>query len=248
MSISVAMITYNGETKIEKTLKSVRGWVDEIAAVDSHSTDATVQILSRYRARVFDEDWKGEGLQYQSVVSKCTSEWILILDQDEVVTETLQKAIIQELINPRFEVYELTLQNICFGKRMNVGQTMHKKILFKKGCETFKKTAWHSEMSTEYPVGKINGIIDHYTYNDIEEYFDKFNRYTSDLAVEMFKKGKAASFSKIILSPIIVFFQQYLFKKNMFNGMEGFLLSLFSALYASIKYAKLRELRRNSSK
>jgi glycosyltransferase involved in cell wall biosynthesis len=184
MKISVAMITFNGGTKIEKTLHAMQGFADEIVAIDSHSTDSTTRILAHYNARVYDEDWKGEGFQYKSAVSKCTHEWILILDQDEVLTEEVKNAITRELTNPRFSVYELTLKNICFGKRMNFGQTMHKKILFKKGCETFNEAAWHSEMCTKEPVGKIDGIIDHYTYDDIAEYFEKFNRYTSDIALE----------------------------------------------------------------
>ena len=41
--ISVAIITFNEETNIRRTLDSVK-WVDEIVVVDSGSTDRTVAI------------------------------------------------------------------------------------------------------------------------------------------------------------------------------------------------------------
>ena len=248
LKISVAMITYNGENIIEKTLKAVYGWADEIVAVDSHSSDSTPRILSRYNARVYAEDWKGEGLQYKSAVSKCKNEWVLILDQDEVITEELKSAIAAELSNPGFAVYELKFKNICFGKPMRFGQAMYKRVLFKKGIETFDAVAWHSQLSTSLKAGRINGHIEHYNYNSIEEYFSKFNRYTSDLASEMHRTGKTAGLSRIFLNPVFNFLKDYLFRLNFLNGYEGLLLSLFSSWYTMIKYAKLYEVARKHGK
>ena len=62
--LSVGIITFNEELRLERTLKAVQGLADEIVIVDSFSTDGTVEIPSivlydvlahiRYAARQFD--------------------------------------------------------------------------------------------------------------------------------------------------------------------------------------------------
>ena len=51
--ISVLTITKNSEETIEKTLLSLKGLTSEIIVVDSESTDQTVNILKKYKARIF---------------------------------------------------------------------------------------------------------------------------------------------------------------------------------------------------
>jgi len=91
LPISVAMITFNEEKNLPRTLEAVKAWVSEIVIVDSHSTDRTREIAESFGARFFDEDWKGHVAQKNSVLQKCTQPWILPLDADEVVTPELRR-------------------------------------------------------------------------------------------------------------------------------------------------------------
>ena len=50
MKISVAMITFNEEKILRKTLESVKGLADEIVIVDSGSTDTTRDIAEEFGA------------------------------------------------------------------------------------------------------------------------------------------------------------------------------------------------------
>jgi glycosyltransferase involved in cell wall biosynthesis len=89
VTLSVAIITKNEEANIRRTLESVR-WADELIVVDSGSTDRTCDIARELGAKVFIEDWKGFAAQKNSAIEKCTGDWILSLDADEEVDETLQ--------------------------------------------------------------------------------------------------------------------------------------------------------------
>jgi glycosyltransferase involved in cell wall biosynthesis len=51
MKISVAMITFNEEKILKRTLESVKGIADEIVIVDSGSTDLTEEIAKEYNAK-----------------------------------------------------------------------------------------------------------------------------------------------------------------------------------------------------
>jgi glycosyltransferase involved in cell wall biosynthesis len=91
--LSVAIITYNEEANIGRTLASVQSLVadfkGEIIVVDSGSTDRTVEIAKSYGAKVFIEEWKGYAAQKNSAIDKATGDWILSLDADEALSTEL---------------------------------------------------------------------------------------------------------------------------------------------------------------
>ena len=51
MTLTVAMITLNEEKNLERTLKSVQDFADEIVIVDSGSTDRTEEIAKKFGAK-----------------------------------------------------------------------------------------------------------------------------------------------------------------------------------------------------
>ncbi|MDA8901609.1 glycosyltransferase, partial [bacterium] len=58
--ISAVIITYNEEKNIRRCLASLQGIAEEIVVVDSHSTDRTKEICSRYEnVNFISTDWKG---------------------------------------------------------------------------------------------------------------------------------------------------------------------------------------------
>ena len=122
MKLSVGIITYNEENRIGKTLDSVKEIADEIIVVDSESSDRTAEIAKAKGAEVFVEKWKGYGPQKNSVLEKCSGNWILLIDADEVVSIELKDKI-KDIINGNSDsdVYKIKLRNICFGKEIKYG-------------------------------------------------------------------------------------------------------------------------------
>jgi len=83
-TVSLCMIVHNEENNIRRCLKSVCGFVDEIIAVDTGSTDRTKAICEEYGARVFDCKWAEDFSEARNYsVSKSSCDWILLLDADE---------------------------------------------------------------------------------------------------------------------------------------------------------------------
>ena len=69
--LSVAMITFNEERIIERTLSAIQYLADEIIVIDSFSTDNTVNILKKFQVSLYQEQWKGYALQKNSAIRKC---------------------------------------------------------------------------------------------------------------------------------------------------------------------------------
>ena len=93
-TISVTLATYNEEAFLEDCLKSVSCWVDEIVIVDGYSTDKTVEIAKKYKAKVLlRENNPIFHVQKQIANDTAKSDWILQLDADERISEELKKSI-----------------------------------------------------------------------------------------------------------------------------------------------------------
>ena len=87
--ISLCMIVKNGEKDIVRCLESVKGLVDEIILVDTGSNDRTKEIAEKYGARIFDFKWDNNFSNARNFsIEKAKGDWILILDQDEVLSKS----------------------------------------------------------------------------------------------------------------------------------------------------------------
>ena len=91
-NLSVAIITRNEEANLPRTLGSVH-WANEIVVVDCGSTDGTVELAWRFGAKVLQQDWLGFGPQKNLAIEYCSNEWVLSLDADEEVSETLAQEV-----------------------------------------------------------------------------------------------------------------------------------------------------------
>ena len=96
MKISVAIITFNEEDRLEATLESCREIADEIVVVDSLSTDGTVEMARRYGAEVFSVPFQDYGTQKNAALDRASHPWVLNLDADERVSDTLKSEIIKK--------------------------------------------------------------------------------------------------------------------------------------------------------
>lgn len=88
--ITLCMIVRDEARVLDRCLKSVSGWVDEIIVVDTGSTDDTKRIAEAYGAHIFDFNWTNDFASARNYsISKATGQWILYLDADEYVVSTL---------------------------------------------------------------------------------------------------------------------------------------------------------------
>ena len=86
--ISLCMIAKNAEKNIPKAINSVKKIVDEIIVVDTGSKDKTKDIAKSLGAKVYGFKWNDDFSKARNfALSRCTKEWILVLDTDEMIAE-----------------------------------------------------------------------------------------------------------------------------------------------------------------
>ncbi len=89
-TLSLCMIVRNEEANLKRCLQSVQGLVDEIVIVDTGSTDKTKEIAQKFSVKcpvkIFDFSWNNDFAAARNVsLQQATSDWILMLDADEVL-------------------------------------------------------------------------------------------------------------------------------------------------------------------
>jgi glycosyltransferase involved in cell wall biosynthesis len=96
------MIAKDEEGFLKGCLDSVKDIVDEIIiGIDSRSKDRTREIAEKAGAEVFGFDWKEDfSAARNKTLEKATSNWILVLDADELLDEA-GRAELQKLINTK---------------------------------------------------------------------------------------------------------------------------------------------------
>ncbi len=245
MTLSLIMIVKNEEENIASCLESVKGLADEIIVVDDMSTDGTAAIAEKYGAKVFQRKFDSFTLQKGFALSKATSDWVLNLDADESLTPGLKEEIKNTISNTDKNGFWIKINNEFLGRVMKhsglYGQQRFR--LARRAGATYEGGKVHETLTISGPTGVLNAAISHRPYKTIEQYFKKFNSYTTLAAESMFEKGKKFSAFQL-LRPPFDFIKLYIFRLGILDGPEGFLWAYFSSQYAFVKYSKLWHLQK----
>lgn len=86
-SVSLCMIVKNEEKHLARCLASCRPLVSEMIVVDTGSTDHTASIAELFGAKVLNHTWQDDFSEARNIsLATATSEWILVMDADEVLS------------------------------------------------------------------------------------------------------------------------------------------------------------------
>src|ERR1700740_3223907 len=105
MKISGIIITLNEEENVNKALESLN-FCDEIIVVDGGSTDKTVDIVDKNpKVILFERHLESDySAQRNFALSKALGDWIIFLDADEIIEQSLKDEI-RDFVSYRGENY-----------------------------------------------------------------------------------------------------------------------------------------------
>ncbi len=243
MPLSAVVITRNAGTQIGVCLASV-SFAQEILVVDSGSTDNTLAIAQRFGARIVEKEWLGFGLQKQFAVDAAANDWVLCLDADEVVSESLKLAILKVLAAPGAMAYEMSRCNRFLGRwlRHGEGYPDWSLRLFHRANARWSDDTVHEKVVADVKPAKLKGDLLHASAESIERYLEKQNRYTSLQADQLLACGKKAGVARLLISPVFRFIKFYFFRLGFLDGLPGLVHVSLGCMNSFNKYAKLSEL------
>ncbi|MCX7955917.1 MAG: glycosyltransferase family 2 protein [Patescibacteria group bacterium] len=239
--ISLLTATKNNQKTIEKTLKSAKDVVSEIIIIDNGSTDKTLEIAKRYKAKIIFFKGDNLGRQYQKGLEKAENLWILILDSDEYLSSFLKKEI-KDLIEKnqldKYDGYLIPFQNYFLNKPINYGGENYQMLrLFKKNKIYITPEKIHQKYILKSKKIKVlkNKII-HHSYQSLCQTYKKFTYYAIEEAKQKIEKGEKSSFKKIFLYPLHMFYARFIKDKGYKDGFFRIPLDLGFAYMEFLTY------------
>lgn len=246
--VSVLILTRNEEKNIERCIKSCL-FAPEIIVIDDGSTDRTREIAESLGAKVISRVLNGDwGAQQTFAIQQAKYEWIFMIDADEACSEELARHIEAAVNENKPYAYWIQRRNKFRHNKATHGTLRPDyvcRLMPKEG--TYVEGYVHQAIITPYENKKLQGYIEHQTYANWEQYFNKFNNYTTLSAKKYKKNGKKCSFVKdILFRPFWAFIKVYIFDKGFLDGKLGWILATNHYFYTMNKYVKLYYLNKSN--
>lgn len=248
--LSVVVTTLDNAASLERCLASAR-FADDIVVLDSGSRDATLEIATKYKSRIFSEPFKGYAAQKQSAIDKAVHAWVLLLDADEEVTGAagvlIERALEQiDSQQARIAGFRLPRREQMFWTFQHAWSWTNTHLrLFDRRRTRMNAVPVHAAPETDGPVHTLRGaILLHYGEPDIRTKVEKINAYSSGLVADKLRRRQRFLGVRMLLYPPVFFLRQYFGKRYFLNGWAGFISAATGAFYVFLKYAKVYEARR----
>jgi glycosyltransferase involved in cell wall biosynthesis len=193
LSITVIIAAKNEEANMARCLAALER-AARVIVVDSHSTDGTGKVCREYGAEVLQFDYRGgypKKRQWALDNVSIATDWVLLLDADELVPARLWAEIAQAIERPSKTVaYTITKGFHFLGRRMRYGGFSHSAVLlFRTGTSRFERIfddgvdgfdmEVHERVLVDGKVAAISTPLVHEDFKGLEAYISRHNKYST---------------------------------------------------------------------
>lgn len=193
-TVSLCMIVKDEEDCLLAAIQSVRDLTDEIVVIDTGSTDNTPQLALAAGARLFHLPWSEDfSVARNFALKQASSNWILVLDADEVLESVNPETFYKLLNNNQIEGYYLDIRNILDPV---LGESHDQVVrLFRNNPDYQFEGAIHEQVAPSIMrANNGNGLasaslsLNHYGYiNDCLQAKEKFSRNSGIIIKELMR-------------------------------------------------------------
>ncbi len=193
LSVTVLIAVKNEAANLERCLAALAP-AARVVVLDSHSTDRTAAIAGAWGAEVVQFDYAGgypKKRQWALDTVRLTSEWVLLLDADEVVPDELWKEIAEAIqAGDAPDAFLITKGFHFLGRRFRFGGFSHSAVLlFRRGRARFEHLMddpanaqdmeVHERLVVEGRVGRLRTPLIHEDFKGLQAYIERHNHYST---------------------------------------------------------------------
>lgn len=246
--ITVIIHTKNEEKNIVDCINSVKLLSKKIVVIDMESQDKTVDLAKQQGVEVFSfPPSKYVEPARQFGIDRATTNWVLILDADERMTQELAEEINRKIKNEEFSYYAIPRKNIFSGKWLRHGGWWPDRQIRLIDRRFLKK--WpeeiHSTPVIDGKKGSLDNYMIHYFHGNLEKMVEKtliFEDIESEL---LFKAGREVSTKTFFRKFLGEFYRRAIKNKGFLDGSIGIIESIYQAFSKTITYLFLFEKRKD---
>lgn len=245
-NITVLIYVYNDEQNIERAIESAKILSSTVLLVDIGSTDDTSKIARRCGSQVitlkhspYVELVRMEGIK------KAKTDWIFILDSDEVITQNLADEILQEVGDGlQATSYRIPRKNI-FGQskwlRHGGWWPDYQTRLIKRSALKEWPSVIHSTPKIEGSRTDLKEPLIHYSHGNFSQMVQKTIKFEGAESGLLHQGGKKASTLIFFRKFLGELYRRLIKQKGFLDGKEGFAESIYQAYSKTVTYLMLYE-------
>ncbi len=225
--ITPLILTYNEENNIHRTLEKLK-WVDKIVVIDSYSSDKTLEILSSYpQVEVFPRKFDSFANQCNYGLSKITSEWVLSIDADYILTDELIDEIKALSVDSDIDSYSIRFKYCVFGKPLRGTLLPPRKVLYKREKAIYQDDGHAHKVVVEGKSNQLSAYIHHDDRKPLSRWLWAQDRYMVIESKKLLETPvNELSLSdrirkKKILAPLIILVYCLILKGGILDGWHG---------------------------
>lgn len=241
--VTAVIAAHDESATIRDCIESVR-WAREVIVVENESTDDTVAVARSAGATVISPPFTTIGQARNNAIDKASTSWVLVVDADERCTPELAREIERVVAAPgKITAYRVKRRNFFLGREIKHGgwggENDHPVRLFRREHRyNASRVHEHVEVSG---AGELDGALLHYTYTSLDQYFEKFNRYSRWWADQHYQNGRRGTAAAVLFKPPARFVKMFILKGGFRDGAHGLILACLAAASVMAKYARLWE-------
>lgn len=195
--IAVVMISLNEAHNMAAVLQNLKGFAAEVFLVDSYSSDETVDIALAHGVHVVQRKFRGFGDQWNFAMRELpiTSPWTMKLDPDERLTDALKKSIGEFIGKGDTDAFTLRRRLWFMGRPLPVKQVILRG--WRTGTCRFSDVLVNEHPLVEGKITAATGDLEHHDSPNLHHWVEKQNRYTTQEAINRFRKLPMAAQPKL---------------------------------------------------
>ena len=250
-AITVLTRVGNPGDRFPRCLESVK-WADDLfCVVDTKTMDGSEEVARRYSNHVVLREHINESDQWNWALPQIKTEWTLVLDADEWLSDQAAAKIRAIIEDPNSkDGYSILRLPYFFGKRIKYSGWQHDFVLrlFRTRKGHYENRRVHARLIFDGTTGWIDEPMYHDTYRTFEEFFFTLQCFTTLGALDAYDRGKRTGILDLTLRPLHRFVRMYIFQQGFRDGYHGIVLCGLSAFSVFTKYAKLWNIQREREK
>jgi hypothetical protein len=252
--ITPVLLTFNEASNIGRTLACLT-WAKDIIVVDSGSTDDTISIVAAFpQVRLFHRPFDSHGNQWRYATQKTgiRTNWILRLDADYEVTDSLRDELSHLDVNANVDAYRISFNYAIFGQKLVSSLYPSNTVLLRNGKFSVADRGHTEAWTVHGPVKNLSARIVHDDRKPTDQWMVAQGHYMRrELAYLQTNDSELKSWLRLRppLMPLAVFFYCLFVKGLILNGRAGLFYALqrFTAEAALSLMVLEERLRRSGS-
>jgi glycosyltransferase involved in cell wall biosynthesis len=224
--ITPVLLTLDEAPNIGRTLSALQ-WARRIIVLDSGSTDATASIVASFpNAELHRRTFDSHAQQWNHALTLTTTDWVLTLDADYLVNESLPAELLQ-LDAKHACVWYAPFDYWVAGKAVRGAILPPRAVLFRPQDAHYVDDGHTQLLQHDAPAARLRSCIAHDDRKPLSRWLRSQIRYAELEAAKLVHSSAAGlNFADRVrqwvwLAPVLVFLHVYLVRGAVFSGWRG---------------------------